>query len=90
MKLALKLNADTEHYRTPRPELDGTESSRVSDLLALDCAPESIRGCDYEDMDREQLEALADYLSAADDSVDEDDAEFDSDIASQIRTALRL
>ena len=75
-------------YRAPRPELDGTESSRVDDLLDLDCAPDSIRGECYEDMSREQLAALADYLDAADPSVSDEDQELDSSIAEQIRSAL--
>lgn len=73
---------------TPRPNLSGTELARVADLLALDRAPESIRGCDYSAMDRGQLSALANYLEAADPSVEDDDAEFDSSIAAQIREAL--
>ena len=74
--------------RTPRPDLDGTEESRVRDLLGLDCAPAEIRGVTYGEMDRGQLESLADYLDAHDDSVSDEDQELDSAIASQIREFL--
>jgi hypothetical protein len=74
--------------RAPRPDLDGTESSWVSDLLALETAPETIRGYDYDDLDRTQLESLADYLEHDDGSLDEDDMDLCRSIATQIREAL--
>lgn len=80
--------ADEYLFVVPRPELSGDEDSRVFDLLRLDCTPESIRNVSYDDMDRAQLNALADYLCAGDDSVSEEDQEFDISIGQKILSAL--
>lgn len=74
--------------RTPRPSLSDDEMRRVRELLMFDIAPDLIQdNVIYEDMDREQLERLADVLDD-DTSEFEGSPELDADIAAQIREAL--
>jgi len=74
--------------RAPRPHLNGAEDSRVSDLTDLDTAPESIRGINYDEMDRCQLSDLVDYLEFDDGTVFGACRDLDLSIAEQIRDSL--
>lgn len=76
--------------RAPRPDLDPQEDMLVRDILALDAAAGwGIRGLRYRDLDRRELEALADYLEDDEGgSLDGDMAELCRSVAVQIRESL--
>ena len=70
--------------RTPRPELAADEETWVSDIIR----DGPMRVVRYDDMDREELAALAAYLEYDDGTVAEDVVEMSQSIAERIRDYL--